>query len=333
MTSTNKTLSELLAFLGGEVVGNNQTVLRDVASLGQAGSGDLAFYEGKSANDALLNCNADVVLVSERNARFVKNTAWVVDNQRLVFARAAAILRPAENKPKGIADTAIIGKGVVIGNNVSIGDYVVIGDNAVIGDGCQIYDHVVIGKKAIIQDNTVIYPRVVLYDSVQIGKNNIIHAGAVIGADGFGFVLGGETGHEKIPQLGTVVIGDDVDIGANTAIDCGTLDNTIIANGVKIDNLVQVGHNVTIGENSIICGCVAIAGSTKIGQRCVIGGACCISGHLSIGDDAQIAGASTLNKNVPSGARLSSQLSALPVRQWQRLVILLKRQVSKKTHN
>jgi len=241
----------------------------------------------------------------------------VVAEPKLAMAMLLEALFPPESMPAKISPTAIIGEGVKLGKGVFIGDYAIVGDNSVIGDGTVIYPHVCIGRRVQIGTDCRIYPQVTIYDGVVIGNRVVIHAGSVIGKDGFGFVWDGER-HRRIPQVGTVVIEDDVEIGANVCIDRATIGETRIGKGTKIDNLVQIAHNCTLGAHCVLAGQVGLAGSVKVGNGVMMGGQVGIADHVQVGDGAALLAKTGLMDNAPP----KTQWAGYPARtriQWLRI--------------
>lgn len=305
-------LSDIAARLGGDVLGDPATRISQVATLASAGQGDIAFLANLKYRAQLQSTAASAVIVGTAFADEVAIPRIVTANPYAYYARVAALLNPDDMPQHGLHPTAScasdVPASVCIGPQVSIGRQVVLGDNVVIHAGCVIGDGVSIGA------GSVLHPRVCVYRDCRIGERAIIHAGAVIGADGFGFAPDG--GHwVKIPQIGRVVIGDDVEIGANTTIDRGALDDTVIGDGTKLDNQIQVGHNCVIGKHTVISGCTAIAGSVQIGDGCMIGGAAMITGHLSIVSGAVISAGTFIAKNI---TRPGQYTSVFPVEEHER---------------
>jgi UDP-3-O-[3-hydroxymyristoyl] glucosamine N-acyltransferase len=290
------TLKALVDTLGGELVGKDVEIER-VASIANAQLGSITFITDTKYRKSLATTKASAVILSEVNKAFSELPCIVTENPYAYFAKVSALLNPRSVAKVGIHASAVVGAESTIPSTCAIGPSVVIGANAsladgvVIGAGCFIGDNVVIGKNTQLQANVTVYADCV------IGAQCNIAAGAVIGADGFGYA-NQEGTWVKIPQVGRVVIADNVDIGANTTVDRGALDDTIIENGVKLDNLIQIGHNCIIGEHSVIAGCVGIAGSAKIGKRCRIGGAAMILGHLEIADDVTISPGSMITRSL-----------------------------------
>lgn len=288
-------LDEIVTRLGGSLEGDGSVVVSQVASLASAGAGQIAFLANPKFRQQLLGTKAAALIVSPQFAADTTLPRIVHRNAYAYYARVVALLNPPAPRPAGVHDSAVVHSAVpasaCIGENVVIGKDVVIGENVTLYPGCVIGDGVSIG------DDTLLYPNVVIYARCVIGKRAVIQAGAVIGGDGFGFAKDGER-WIKIPQIGRVVIGDDVEIGANTSIDRGALDDTVIGDGVKLDNQIQIAHNVVIGDHAAMAGCVGIAGSTKIGRRCTVGGAGMIVGHLDLADDVHVSAGTMVTKSL-----------------------------------
>lgn len=289
------TLAEIAAQLGGDVLGDPQTRVSQVASVGKAGEGDITFLANPKFRSQLADCKASAVVLRADAADDFAGARIVTANPYAYYARVATLLNPYDAGFSGVHSSAVTGSpvpaSVSIGPNVVVGNNVVLGEDVVLNAGCVIGDGVSIGA------GTVLYARVTVYHDCKIGSRCIIHSGAVIGSDGFGFAPDGQD-WVKIPQIGRVLIGNDVEIGANVAIDRGAIDDTIIEDGCKLDNLVHVAHNCVIGKNSVLAGCVGIAGSTVFGEHCIVGGAGMISGHLNIASGTTISGGSTLMKSI-----------------------------------
>src|SRR5213594_2347296 len=281
-----RTAQEIADYVSGELRGNAMTVLDSIASLKNAGPSDLTYAEEKFQDD-VGHSRAGCILV--RSGEFPARTVIAVPSPKLAFARAAVWLLADVGDDTGVhpsatvAPTARMGKRVKVGANVVIEAGASIGDRTIVEAGCYI------GKNTIIGDDCTLYPRVVIYQDARVGNRVIIHAGAVIGADGFGFVQDGAA-LVKFPQIGNVIIEDDVEIGANTCIDRGSLETTIIRRGVKLDNLIQIAHNVEIGEHTVIAAQTGISGSSTIGAQCVIGGQVGIGEHARLDDRSIIGG-------------------------------------------
>ncbi len=292
------TLGELAKRLNAHLVNADPSrTVSKLASLSEAGPGDLSFLANRAYQDQLAVTAAEAVIVGKGTATDI--ALLVVDNPDLAFAQAASFVYPAPPRPQcGIHPSACIGDSVKLGRNISIGAYAVIEDNAVVGDNCCIYAHVYIGAESVLGDSCLVYPGATIYHQVTIGNRCIIHAGAVVGSDGFGYAWTG-AGYYKIPQLGTVVIEDDVEIGANTAIDRARFGETRIGTGTKLDNLVQIAHNVKLGKACAFAAQVGIAGSAAIGNGVQMGGQAAVVGHVQVGDQITIVGQSAVSKNLP----------------------------------
>jgi UDP-3-O-[3-hydroxymyristoyl] glucosamine N-acyltransferase len=290
------TLKSLVEKLGGELIGHDVEVSR-VASVANAEAGHITFITDRKYRKSLSDTKASAVILAEENRAFSDLPRIVTDNPYAYFAKVSALLNPQINAVFGVHTSSIIGAEskisatCAVGPNAVIGHQVSLADGVVVGAGCFIGDNVTIGK------NTKLQPNVTIYSDSLVGANCNIAAGAVIGADGFGYANQDGT-WVKIPQIGRVVIADDVDVGANTTIDRGALDDTVIEKGVKLDNLIQIGHNCIIGAHTVIAGCVGIAGSARIGKRCRIGGAAMILGHLEIADDVTISPGSMITRSL-----------------------------------
>ena len=288
------TLAEIVARFGGELVGAGEIAIRRVAPLGSAGPDDLAFLANPKYRAQLAATRAGAVIVEPGEA--APGAAIVTSNPYLYFARVAAWLTPPKNWPVGIHATAVVEGSVAA--DASIGPNVYVAPGAQVGPGAMLAANCTILHDAVIGAGTRLYPNVTVSAGCRVGARGILHAGVVIGADGFGFAREADGHWEKIPQVGGVRIGDDVEIGANTTIDRGAMVDTVIEDGVKLDNQIQIGHNVRIGAHTAVAGCTGIAGSTTIGQRCMIGGAASIIGHLTIADDVTISAGTFVAKSI-----------------------------------
>ncbi|UCV21272.1 UDP-3-O-(3-hydroxymyristoyl)glucosamine N-acyltransferase [Ferribacterium limneticum] len=292
---TSYTLADIAAQLGGDVLGDPQTRVSRVAPLVSAAEGEITFLANPKFRSQLATCKASAVILRQDAADEFSGARIVTGNPYAYYARVTALLNPQSVGFNGVHASAVLESAVpasvAIGPNVVIGHGVTLGENVAIHAGCVIGDSVCIG------DGSVLYPNVVVYYGCRIGHGCILHSGAVIGADGFGFAPDGQS-WVKIPQIGGVVIGNDVEIGANTTVDRGALEDTVVGDGCKIDNLVHVGHNCRIGANSVLAGCTGVAGSTVFGEHCIVGGAGMISGHLNIVGDTTISGGSTVMKSI-----------------------------------
>jgi len=307
------TLKHIAETVGGTVAGDDTVVVRGISSLALAKKGEISFLADPGLRDQLRVTKASAVMIKGQTDLF-PGPQLVVPDPYLAYARVAAMFAPPVPRFEGISERAVIGEGAVLGTGVSVYPFVYIGREAVIGDGVVLFPGVYIGDGVRVGEGTVMYPNVSVLPNCIIGKNAIIHAGSVIGSDGFGYARDGDIS-VKIPQTGIVQIGDEVEIGANTAIDRASLGKTVIEKGVKTDNLVQIGHNVVIGENTIIVAQVGIAGSTTIGRNVIIGPQTGIIDHLEIGDRATVVGGSGVLKSIPAGEVVSG-FPTMPHRLW-----------------
>jgi UDP-3-O-[3-hydroxymyristoyl] glucosamine N-acyltransferase len=278
------TLGEIVSRLGGRVVGDAGLLIRQVGSLEHAAAGQITFLSDRKHAASLAATGAAAVIVAPENEKLTKLPRIVCDAPYAYFAKVSQLFNPTVVQACGVHPSAVVAKSAKLGENVSIGAGCVVGDGVTIGD------------------DTCLYPRVVIYPGCSLGKRVILHSGVVIGADGFGIAREegrGEGRWLKIPQIGAVRIGDDVEIGANTTVDRGALDDTVIEEGVKLDNQIQVGHNVRIGAHTAIAACTGIAGSADIGRHCTIGGAAMIHGHIKIADHVHVSAGTLISRSLP----------------------------------
>lgn len=292
-------LGELAARIGAELVnGQPGRKVGRLAALSEAGPGDLTFLANPAYKDQLAVTKAEAVVVG-RDIENASATLLKVDNPDFAFAQAALLICPPPPRPQpGVDPLAVVGKNVTLGDGVSIGAGAVVADGATIGARTLVFPQVYIGAESVVGPDCVIYPHATIYHQVGIGARCIIHAGAVVGSDGFGFAWTGK-GYFKIPQVGTVVIEDDVEIGANTTIDRARFGETRIGAGTKLDNLVQIAHNVKLGACCAFAAQVGIAGSATIGNGVQMGGQSATVGHITVGDQVTVVGKSALSKSVP----------------------------------
>jgi UDP-3-O-[3-hydroxymyristoyl] glucosamine N-acyltransferase len=286
MSQTGKTVSELAALVRGKILGNPDTEIRQVASLDVAGEGDIAYVEDEKFFEVARKSKAACVIVPETSSLLLL-CQIAAKNPKLAFALIAEVLHPPKYRTPEIHSSAVIAVDAKIGRDVFIGAFVCVGEGSTVGDRTQIRAGAKIGDNVTVGSDCVIHPNVFLEDSVTIGNRVILHAGVVIGADGFGYVRG-EMGYHKFPQIGTVVIEDDVELGANTTVDRGALGQTRIGRGTKLDNMVHVGHNCDIGERVVIAAQTGISGSVTIENDCVIGGQVGFGDHIRVQSGAVI---------------------------------------------
>jgi len=317
-------LHDLAQKLALRVEGDDQVEVHRLASLEGAKPGELSFVVSAKYKQALRNTSASAVLIPESLVDDAPCAAIVCPSPYAAYAQSSWLLHPEASEPTGAASTASVHPEANIHPSASIGDYAVVGAMAEIGEHAVIGAHCCIGEHARVGSHTRLMPKVTLAAHCAIGDQGRIQSGAVIGSEGFGFAPTA-SGWQAIHQVGRVMMGHRVHIGANTTIDRGAIDDTIIADGVILDNQIQIAHNVKIGENTAIAGCVGIAGSTVIGRDCQIGGACNIVGHISIADGVVLNAASTITQSIEQSGRYGSAMPLLPVSKWRRAYAALSR--------
>ncbi len=317
-------LGELAVRFGLELRGDPALRVSHVATLAQADAGALSFLANSRYRRHLAGTRATAVVVGPEDAELCPAAALVDPNPYRSYAEIAALLHPRPPAPAGIHPSAVVAADARIAASACIGPLCVIGEGAVVGERVQLGAGCTIAAGARIGDDTRLMPRVTLYASVRIGARCLVHSGAVIGADGFGFAAD-DGAWLKVPQVGGVRVGDDVEIGANTTIDRGAIEDTILEDGVKLDNQIQVGHNVVIGAHTAIAACTGISGSTTIGRRCMIGGMVGFAGHLTIADDVSVTGCSLVSASIRQGGSYSSGMPTVETRAWRRMVAHLRR--------
>ena len=295
-TETGWRLDAIVARLGGELIGDGSICVTQVASLASACAGQIAFLANPKFRRQLQETGASAVILSPKHAGETALPRILHPNPYAYYARVVALLNPAPEASAGVHPSAVVNS--TLPSSVRVGANAVVGRGVVIGEDAVIHPGVVIGDDVELGEGSCIYAKAVIGRGCRIGKRAVVQPGAVIGGDGFGFAKDGDD-WVKIPQIGRVVIGDDVEVGANTTIDRGALDDTVIGNGVKLDNQIQIAHNVVIGDYTAIAGCVGIAGSTRIGARCTIGGAAMIIGHLDIADGVHVSAGTLISKSIP----------------------------------
>ena len=313
-----KSLKELADLTSSKIKGDAQLQVSDVATLQDAKEGQISFVSNPKYKKQLDTTKASAVILSSKMASAYNGNALINDDPYLTFAKVVNAFHKQAIPKANIHPSAIIAKDTIIGKNVNIAANVVIDSTVNIGDNSVIGAGTVIEKGSVLGSGALIHPNVTIYSDTQIGTNIIIHSGTVIGSDGFGFAPQKDKSWYKILQIGNVVIGDDVEIGANTTIDRAALGSTIIENGVKLDNQIQIAHNVKIGSLTIIAGSAGIAGSTTVGERCQIGGAVGIAGHLNIADDVIITGRSMVISSIKESGVYSSGIATEDNRKWRR---------------
>ena len=307
----NYTSEEIANILDGTVEGNHSETVHSIAKIEDGKKGDLCFLSNPKYNSYLYSSKASIVIVNKniQLEQDVSTTLIKVDDAYLAFSKILDMYQQHNNTKEGVSEKADITKSSKLGEKCYIAPFVFIGENVKIGNNVQIHPHCFIGDNVEINDNSILFSGVKIYHNCIIGSSNVIHAGSIIGADGFGFAPNSEGNYNKIQQIGNVVTHDFVEIGANTTIDRATLGSTIIHQGVKLDNQIQVGHNVEIGKHTVIAALTAIAGSSKIGRNCMIGGQTAIAGHLKIGDFVKVAGKSGIASNIKDGETVQGSLA------------------------
>lgn len=316
------TLGDIASRLGLELRGDAGLEIQGIASLDAAVAGDLTFLFNSAWRDKLAHTSATAVVVRESDAPACPVPCLISARPRLEWARIAELFDATPAPAGEVHPTAVVADDAVLGQNVSVGPRAVIesgvclADDVAIGPGCCVGARTRVGK------GTRLFANVTLYHDLQIGSRCIIHAGAVLGADGFGFEFDPDRAVlAKIPQVYGVVVGDDVEIGAGTTIDRGALNNTLIGNGVKLDNQIQIGHGTVVGDHTAISGCTAIAGSSRIGRYCLIGGAVGIIDNIEIADQVEVTAMSLVSQSITASGRYSSGTGLLPSRTWKRSVV------------
>lgn len=315
MDNIGYTLGAIASMLGGELIGDASIKIHRLASLARAREGEITFVSHPRYLPQLAQSGASAVILDRACSAATELPKIVVDNPYAYFARLSGLINPPPAHTSGRHDTAVIDDGALIADGCSIAAHAVVdrgvrlAEGVVIGPGAVIGSGVIVGKNSRIAANVVVYPDCV------IGSNCIVAAGTVIGADGFGYAEENDR-WVKIPQIGRVVVEDDVEIGANTTIDRGTLDDTVIEQGVKLDNLIQIGHNCRIGAHTVIAGCVGIAGSARIGRHCRIGGAAMILGHLEIADGVTISPGSMITRSLSKTDTYTALMPFQTHNQW-----------------
>jgi UDP-3-O-[3-hydroxymyristoyl] glucosamine N-acyltransferase len=317
-------LRQLAERCGAELAGDGDVVIDRVATLDSAGEGAIAFLSNSKYRGRLAGTRASAVIVAPGDAQATALPKLVTTNPYAAYARVAAILHPARAPLPGVHPTAVVAGSARVAPSAAIGAHAVIGERTRVGERAEVGAGTVVGEDCSLDDDCLLHPRVVVYPRSSIGPRTIVHSGAVIGADGFG--MAEQDGRWlKIPQLGRVVVGADVEIGANTTIDRGAIGDTVIDDDVKLDNQIQIGHNCHIGAHTAIAGCVGIAGSTTIGRNCKIGGAAMISGHLEIPDGTVISAATGVFDSIHSPGVYTGTFPALPHREWRRVAAATRR--------
>jgi len=316
-------LAELAGQFGGTVIGDAAVRIRQVAPLETAGPGDLSFLTNRKYQKLLSTTRAAAVLLAQDCADATQLPRIVCKNPYASYARIAALINPEVRPAAGIHAKAVVDAQATVAPSASVGPCAVIEKGAKIGDRVVIGANCFVGQGARIGAHSHLHPNATVYHDCIIGERVILHSGVVIGADGFGMAMD-EGRWLKIPQIGRVVIGDDVEVGASTTIDRGALDDTVIGEGVKLDNQIQIGHNCHIGAHTAIAGCTGIAGSTRIGKYCMLGGNAMISGHLTIADRVVVSGGTLVAKSIPEAGTYTAVFPMQPHAQWLKNAALVR---------
>ena len=318
VAKSKHSLTELSARFGLELHGNGDQLIEGVGTLIDGGSTQVTFLANRAYSKELPKTRAGAVILKKEDVADCPTNCLVSDDPYLAFARVAALFDPRPSGAPGVHPSAVVAGSARIGRHVSIGANAVVGDDCGIGDGCTIGPGTVLEPGCTLGESCRLYANVSLGFGVTLGKRVIVHPGAVIGADGFGIAFAGDH-WEKVPQLGSVEIGDDCEIGANSCIDRGAVENTVLEEDVRLDNMVQIAHNVRVGAHTAFAGHAGVAGSTKIGRYCLIAGGAGIAGHIEIADRTTIAARSVVFRSIEEpGTSWSSQMQARPLREWQK---------------
>lgn len=317
------TAKQIAEFLNGELIGDPKVLVTDFSRIEEGRKGTITFLANPKYQSYIYDTEADIVLVNHdlELEKPVKATVIKVQNAYSALASLMEVVKSDYSKKVGRDEMSFVSSTALLGKDIYLGAFAYIGEKTTIGDNCKIYPQVYIGDNVKIGENTILYPGVKVYHDSVIGENCIIHAGAVIGSDGFGFSCEGGIYH-KIPQIGNVVIESDVEIGANTTIDRSVMGSTVIRRGVKLDNLIQIGHNCDIGENTAMAAQVGIAGSTKVEENCEFGGQVGIGGHITIGKNCRIGAQSGIISNTKAESKVMGS-PAIPLKNFFKSAVII----------
>ncbi len=313
-------------FLNGTIEGDPNATVNNISKIEEGKPGTLAFLANPKYNKYIYETDATIVLVNNDFVaeQEIKATLIRVPNAYEAFASLLELYQQAKSVKTGIENPSYIHETATIGQDVYVGAFAYIGKNVQIGNHAKIYPHAYIGDNVTIGDDTIIYAGVKIYDDCKIGEACILHAGCVIGADGFGFAPKGDGTYRKIPQVGNVILEDNVEIGANTTIDCATMGSTIIRSGVKLDNLIQIAHNCEIGDNTVMAALTGLAGSVKVGTNCTFGGQVGVAGHLSIGNNVTLGAMCGVTNNIKDD-KIMLGAPAMDIAQAAKVVVIYRR--------
>ena len=323
------TAQEIADILNGEIEGDPNTKVSGFSKIEEGKAGTISFIANPKYSKYINTTKASIVLINKDFSKEHTNGAHLtlirVEDAYQGFAKLLTLQDSNKLKRTGISKMATIHQSATIGKNVLIDDFVYIGENAVIGDNVKILPHTYIGEDVMIGQNTVIYPGVKIYNHCKIGADCYFHAGVVVGSDGFGFAPQSNNDYQKIPQVGNVIIEDQVEVGANTCIDRATIGSTVIHRGVKLDNLIQIAHNVEVGENTVIAAQTGISGSTKIGRNCMIGGQAGFVGHITIADGVKVAAQSGITSDVKKPGQVIQGAPAFDFGRYQKSYVIFRK--------
>lgn len=320
---------QIAGILNGEIIGNSQVKVNKLSKIEEGEPQSISFLANMAYEHYLYTTEASIVIINKdlKLQKTVKDTCTLikVDNAYECFAKLLETYQQMKGSKTGIEQPSFIAESAKLGENCYVGAFAYIGENVTIGNNVKIYPNVYVGDNTTIGDNSIFFSGVKLMDETVVGKNCIFHAGTVIGSDGFGFTPDEKNVYNKVPQIGNVVIEDNVEIGGNTVIDRATMGSTVIKKGVKLDNLVHIAHNVVIGENSAIAGQVGIAGSAKIGKNCMMGGQVGVAGHLNIADGTKIAAQSGIGANIKGEGVVVQGSPAFYIGDYKRAYVVFKK--------
>ncbi len=318
------TLGELARQFDCELIGDADVVIDTVGSLSNAGPASLSFLSGANFKKQLPSTKAAAVILRAEDADDAPSAALISDNPYATYARMAALICPRPAHAPGVHASAVVAESATVHDSASIAANAVVEDNAVIGANTYVGPGVVVGPGCVVGNDCQLMANSTLVRAVKTGDRCIFHSGSVIGSDGFGNAMTPE-GWVKVPQVGGVQIGDDVEVGATTTIDCGAIDDTVIGNGVRLDNQIQIAHNVHVGDHTAMASGVAVAGSTHIGARCLLAGMVGVAGHIEICDDVTVLGKAMVSKSITEPGAYASMFPIENVRSWNRRVASLRR--------
>ena len=323
----NFTAAIIADFLTGTVEGNPEASVNDVTKIEEGRSGTHSFLANPKYEKFIYDTQSTIVIVNKdfKPKKSVEATLIRVENAYESFAALLRLYEEGKPKKSGISKLSSISESATLGKDLYVGDFTCISDHVTLGDGVLLYPQVYIGENVKIGDRTILHPGVKVYEGCEIGADCVFHAGVIIGADGFGFAPNHENNYEKVPQVGKVIIEDHVEVGANSTIDRATMGATILRKGVKLDNLIQIAHNVEVGENTVMAAQAGIAGSTKMGKNCMVGGQVAIVGHLTIADGAKIAGKSGILRDIKNEDARMSGIPAIDAGSFNRSTVIFRK--------